>query len=208
MILIRFADRGLVVDGKPDLLLFRQLYWVGTNFCRSLPPEPLRSFLSLSLLNLAGGVCHLLHPWDHHVPSPPDVQRHIQTVHSGKHSQKNTGLFGNFFQHGGGSPSDVQRHIQTVHTGIYFTNHSNSTFEPLGSSCPICQARICLLEQLHSDEESMKGRIISLVYPCLAEIFNQYFSRKVLVLVLLLVSSPWSTPALLRSLTSTSPARY
>ena len=26
----------------------------------------------------------------------------------------------------------------------------------------------------------MKGRIISLVYPCLAEIFNQYFSRKVL----------------------------
>ena len=26
----------------------------------------------------------------------------------------------------------------------------------------------------------MKGRIISLVYPCLAEIFNQYFSHKVL----------------------------
>ena len=144
--------------------------WV-TNFCRSLPPEPLRSFLSLSLLNLAGGVCHLLHPWDHHVPSPADVQRHIQTVHS----------------------------------GIYFTC-SNSTFESQGSLCPICQARICLLEQLHSDEESMKGRIISLVYPCLAEIFNQYFSRKVLVLVLVL--SPWSTPALLRSSTNTSPARY
>ena len=28
VILIRFADRGLVVNGKPDLLLFRQLYWV------------------------------------------------------------------------------------------------------------------------------------------------------------------------------------
>ena len=120
----------------------------------------------------SGGVCHLFHPWDHHVPSPPDVQRHIQTVH----------------------------------TGIYFTNHSNSTFEPLGSSCPICQARICLLEQLHSDEESMKGRIISLVYPCLAEIFNQYFSRKVLVLVLVL--SAWFTNALLKSSTSTSLVRY
>ena len=50
----------------------------------------------------------------------------------------------------------------------------------LESSCIVVQARICMLEQLHSNEESMKGRIISLVYPCLAEIFNQYFSRKVL----------------------------
>ena len=28
MILVRFADRGLVVKGKPDLLLFQQLYWI------------------------------------------------------------------------------------------------------------------------------------------------------------------------------------
>ena len=27
-VLIRFADRGLVVDGKPHLRLFRQIYWV------------------------------------------------------------------------------------------------------------------------------------------------------------------------------------
>ena len=27
-VLIRFADRGLVVDGKPYLRLFRQIYWV------------------------------------------------------------------------------------------------------------------------------------------------------------------------------------
>ena len=51
---------------------------------------------------------------------------------------------------------------------------------------------------------SISISIISLVYPCLVEIFNQYFSRKVLVLVL----SPLSTPALLRFSTSTSLARY
>ena len=30
-----------------------------------------------------GGLRHLLHPRDHHVPAPPDVERHIQTVHAG-----------------------------------------------------------------------------------------------------------------------------
>ena len=35
------------------------------------------------IVQALGGVRHLLHPRDHHVPSPPDDQRHIQTVHTG-----------------------------------------------------------------------------------------------------------------------------
>ena len=106
MILIRFADRGLVVDGKPDLLLFRQLYWVSNpllspNSIQHSHTPHYKEIFSFTQLNLnppntvfmkiaifvivqaLGGVRHLLHPRDHHVPSPPDVQRHIQTVHSG-----------------------------------------------------------------------------------------------------------------------------
>ena len=98
VILIRFADRGLVVNGKPDLLLFRQLYWVTTD---QSPTSYLQSYqynhtkgypqlqpyftiiVAFVIFQSQGGVRHLLHPRDHHVPAPPDVQRHIQTVHSG-----------------------------------------------------------------------------------------------------------------------------
>ena len=96
VILIRFADRGLVVKGKPELVLFRQLYWV-----------VFTAFFTLGIFTY------------------PVLQM----------------IRGTFLQ---------------------------ST-----------QARVCLFIPLQADEESIKGRISSLVYPCIAEIFNQYYSRKV-----------------------------
>ena len=39
--------------------------------------------LSVVIVQSPGGLRHLLHPRDHHVPAPPDVQRHIQTLHAG-----------------------------------------------------------------------------------------------------------------------------
>ena len=96
MILIRFADRGLVVKGKPELVLFRQLYWV-----------VFAAFFTLGIFTY------------------PVLQI----------------IRGTFLQ---------------------------ST-----------QARVCLFKPILADEEGIKGRISSLVYPCVAEVFNRYFSRKV-----------------------------
>ena len=96
MILIRFADRGLVVKGKPELVLFRQLYWV-----------VFAAFFTLGIFTY------------------PVLQI----------------IRGTFLQ---------------------------ST-----------QARVCLFKPILADEEGIKGRILSLVYPCVAEVFNQYGSRKV-----------------------------
>jgi hypothetical protein len=39
--------------------------------------------------------------------------------------------------------------------------------------------RVCLLRTLQPDEEAVKGRISALVFPCIAEFFNQYLSHKV-----------------------------
>ena len=96
VILIRFADRGLVVKGRPELVLFRQLYWV-----------VFTAFFTMGIFAY---------------PLLPMIR-------------------GTFLQ---------------------------ST-----------QARVCLFIPLQADEESIKGRISSLIYPCVAEIFNQYYSRKV-----------------------------
>ena len=96
MILVRFADRGLVVQGKPELLLFCQLYWVvfATFFTSFI--------LSFPLLKI---------------------------------------IRGSFLQSG--------------------------------------QAKVCLFQPLEADEEGVKGRIMALAYPFIAEVFNQYYSRKV-----------------------------
>ena len=47
MILVRFADRGLVVKGKPDLILFQQLYWIvfGAFFILGILSYPLTQVL-------------------------------------------------------------------------------------------------------------------------------------------------------------------
>ena len=96
MILIRFADRGLVAKGRPELVLFRQLYWV-----------VFAAFFTLGIFT------HPLLPM----------------------------IRGTFLK---------------------------ST-----------QARVCLFNPLQADQESIKGRILSLIFPCIAEIFNWYFSGKV-----------------------------
>ena len=93
VVLIRFADRGLVVKGRPELVLFRQLYWV-----------VFAAFFTLGIFTY------------------PVLQI----------------IRGTFLQ---------------------------ST-----------QARLCLFKPLEADEESIKGRIISIIYPCIAEFFNQYYS--------------------------------
>ena len=97
VILVRFADRGLVVDGRPNLALFYQLYWT-----ISLP------FLFIFVINY---------------PIKPIV---------------------------------------------------NGTFTES------TQARICLRRAIDTEEESVvRGRILSLIFPCLCEILNRYFSSKV-----------------------------
>ena len=97
VILVRFADRGLVANGKPNLTLFYQLYWT-----ISLP------FLFIFVVNY---------------PIKPIV---------------------------------------------------NGTFTDS------TQARICLQRTLDTEEESvLRGRIFSLIFPCLCEILNRYFSAKV-----------------------------
>ena len=97
VILVRFADRGLVAQGKPNLVLFHQLYWT-----ISLP------FLFIFIVNYP---------------------------------------------------------IKAIVNGSF----REST-----------QARICLQMPLDTDEASvLRGRITSLIFPCLAEIINRYFSTKV-----------------------------
>ena len=59
-VLIRFSDRGLVVQGRPNLTLFHQLYWVvfGAFFCTSFffwPVLPL--IMGTFEDSLKGGVC-------------------------------------------------------------------------------------------------------------------------------------------------------
>ena len=59
MILVRFADRGLVVKGKPDLLLFQQLYWIvfGAFFILGILSYPLTQVLFSNPL-----ISHFLSP--------------------------------------------------------------------------------------------------------------------------------------------------
>ena len=48
-----------------------------------------------------------------------------------------------------------------------------------GSFLQSTQARVCLFKPLQADEVNVKGRIMTLVYPCVAEVFNRYYSKKV-----------------------------
>ena len=97
VILIRFADRGLVSEGRPNLKLFHQLYWT-----ISAP------FLFIFIVNYP---------------------------------------------------------IKPILNGTF----TEST-----------QARICLQRALDTEEEgALRGRILSLIFPCLCQILNRYFSAKV-----------------------------
>ena len=65
MILVRFADRGLVVKGKPDLLLFQQLYWIvfGAFFILGILSYPLTQVLFSNPL-----ISHFLSPPSKKIP--------------------------------------------------------------------------------------------------------------------------------------------
>ena len=64
MILIRFSDRGLVMHGRPNLVLFKQLYWtvLGTFFCLGSPLFTLLPLMRGTFEeNIQSQICMLLY---------------------------------------------------------------------------------------------------------------------------------------------------
>ena len=64
MILIRFSDRGLVMHGRPNLVLFKQLYWTvfGAFFCLGSPLFTLLPLLRGTFEeNIQSQICMLLY---------------------------------------------------------------------------------------------------------------------------------------------------
>ena len=62
VILIRFPDRGLVVEGRPELTLFHQLYWTifGAFFCMSIFSYPISKIVMGTFSeSILGSVCLL-----------------------------------------------------------------------------------------------------------------------------------------------------
>ena len=62
VVLIRFADRGLVVEGRPELTLFHQLYWTifGAFFCMGIFSYPISKIVTGTFPeSILGSVCLL-----------------------------------------------------------------------------------------------------------------------------------------------------